>query len=177
MWKRIGKVRMRTGEIMEIRVVKTPDARYEQPILSFLTNLNKLWRWHLKLAIRGETDELEARFYLGVVKDRIISNVSSWEYGSIGLLAHVLTAEDYREGGACTAVMKAQMKDFRDRGGRILIGGFRPTSYRIAKRLGFKSVIDESEVMRCDLDSSFEKEYFQQGTFPTGRLCGRTGQE
>jgi hypothetical protein len=145
--------------------------------LSFLTNLNKLWRCHLKLAIRGETDELEARFYLGVVKDRIIGNVSSWEYGSIGLLAHMLTAEDYRGRGACTAVMKAQMKDFRDRGGRILIGGFRPTSYRIAKRLGFKSVIDESEVMRCDLDSSFEKEYFQQGTFPTGRLCGRTGQE
>jgi hypothetical protein len=112
---------------------------------------------------RGETDELEARFYLGVVKDRIISNVSSWECDSIGLLAHLLTAENCRGRGACTALMKAQMKDFGDRGGRILIGGFRPTSYGIAKRLGFKSVINESEVMHRCLDPSFEKEYFQAG--------------
>jgi hypothetical protein len=54
MWKKIGKVRLRTGEIMEILMVKAPDTRYEQPIWSFLTDLNRLWRWHLNLAIAGK---------------------------------------------------------------------------------------------------------------------------
>ncbi len=142
-------------------MVKTPDRRYERSIVSFLSCINALWRWHLNLAIRGELDDLEARFYLGLLKQRIISNVATWEHGSIGMVAHLFTARNHRRKGACTALMKAQIQDFRSRGGKVLIGGFRPASYPIARSLGFRSITDNSEVMRCDLHSSFDREYFQ----------------
>jgi hypothetical protein len=161
MWNRIGETQLRMGEIMEIYMVKTPDSNYEQDIMSFLSPTNRLWRWHLDLAIHGALDELEPRFYLGLVKGRIVSNVSTWEYGSIGLVAHLLTAKEHRRTGACTASMKAQIQDFRHRSGKVLIGGFKPTSYTIAKSLGFSSIIDNSEVMHYNLDLHFKKEYFE----------------
>ena len=161
MWSKIGEILLKTGEVMEIYMVKVPDHYYERDIMAFLSHVNKLWLWHLDLAIHGELDELEARFYLGLLKGRIISTVSTWEYDSIGIVAHLFTLRNYRRKGACTALMKAQMQDFRNRGGKILIGGFRPSSYPIAKSLGFKSIINNSEVMHYDVHPDFEREYFQ----------------
>jgi len=160
MWSTIGEAQLKTKEIMEIYMVKAPDGYYRHSITSFL-GLNKgIWLWHLNLAFRGELDELEFRFYLGQIKGRIISNVSTWEYGSIGIVGHLFTAEEHRRKGACTVLMKTQIQDFLKRGGKILIGGFKETSYSIAKNLGFKSIVKDSEVMRCDLFPNFEKVYF-----------------
>jgi hypothetical protein len=161
MWSKMGEILLKTGETMQILMVKTPDHYYERSIVSFLSYANELWRWHLNLAVRGELGDLEARFYLGLLKGRIISNVSTWEHGSIGMVAHLFTARNHRRKGACTALMKAQMQDFLSRGGKVLIGGFRPSSYPIAKSLGFQSIIDNSEVMHYYLHSNLDKEYFQ----------------
>jgi predicted GNAT family acetyltransferase len=161
MWSKIGEIPLKTGETMQILVVKTPDRHYRRRIMSFLSYTNELWRWHLHLAIRGELDDLQARFYLGLLKRRIISNVSTWENGSTGIVAHLFTARNHRKKGACTALMKAQIQDFRSRGGKVLIGGFRPSSYPIAKSLGFKSIINNSEVMHYDLRPGLDREYFQ----------------
>lgn len=161
MWSKMGEILLKTGETMQILMVKAPDRRYERRIVSFLSYGNELWRWHLNLAVRGELDGLEARFYLGLLKGRIISNVSTWEHGSIGMVAHLFTAGNHRRKGACTALMKAQIQDFLSRGGKVLIGGFRPSSYPIAKSLGFRSIIDNSEVMHYYLYSSLDREYFQ----------------
>jgi len=162
MLSKIGEIPLKTGENMQILMVKTPDSHYERKIISFLSCTNKLWRWHLNMAVRGELDDLQARFYLGLLKRRIISNVSTWEHGSIGIVAHLFTARNHRRKWACSGLMKAQIQDFRNRGGKILIGGFRPSSYPIAKSLGFQSIIDNSEVMHYDLHPSLDRrEYFQ----------------
>jgi len=161
MWSKIGEVPLKTGEKMEILMVKTPDRDYERRILSFLSYSNELWRWHLNLAVHGELDDLQARFYLGLLKDRIISNVAAWEYGLIGMVAHLFTTRNQRRKGVCTALMRAQIQDFRSRGGKILIGGFRPASYATAKSLGFRSITDNSEVMHYVVDPDFEREHFR----------------
>ncbi|MDH5793981.1 MAG: GNAT family N-acetyltransferase [Candidatus Bathyarchaeota archaeon] len=161
MWKKIGEISLRTGEIMEICMVKAPDESYERDIMSFLAHKKEIWLWHLNLGFRGELNELESRFYIGLLNGKLISNASTWEYGSIGIVGHLFTVNEHRGKGACTALMKAQIQDFRNREGKILIGGFKPSSFPIAKSLGFKSIINGSEVMRYDLYPYFEKEYFQ----------------
>ena len=152
---------MKTGETMKIRVVKAPDRQYERRVNSFLSYNNELWLWHLNMAFRGELDELEARFYVGLLNGRMVGNVSSWEHGPLGLVAHLFTARRYRREGICTALMKAQVRDFRDRDGKMLIGGFRPTSYRIARTIGFRSIVGNSEVMHYVLDPNLERGYFK----------------
>ncbi len=161
MWMKIGEAPLKNGEIMEIRMVKAPDDDHRHDITSFLAPNKKIWLWHLNMAVRGELDELYSRFYLGFLKGKIISNVSTWEYGPIGIVGHLFTVEDCRRKGACTVLMKTQIQDFLNRGGKILIGGFKPSSYPIAKNLGFKSIVNNSEVMRYDMCSDFEREYFQ----------------
>jgi hypothetical protein len=161
MWSKIGETSLKTGETMQIVMVKAPERRYERSIASFLPYTNDLWRWQLNLALHGELDDLEARFYLGLLKRRIIGNVAAWEHGSIGIVAHLFTAGHHRRKGTCTALMKAQIHDFSSRGGKVLIGGFRPASYPIAKSLGFRSIIDDSEVMHYHPHSSLGRGYFQ----------------
>jgi hypothetical protein len=164
MWRKIGEISLRTGEIMEVYMVRTPDPHYGRDIVSFLSMSipnEELWLWHLNLAIHGELDELESRFYIGLLTNRIISNVTTWKYGAIGIVGHLFTVEEHRRKGACTGLMKAVIQDFRKHDGKILIGGFRETSYPIAKNLGFKSIVDHCEVMHCYLDPHFESEYFR----------------
>lgn len=152
---------MRTGETIEVRRVRTPDRCHEHEIRSLLPRYNKLWMWHLDLALSGKLDDLEARFYIGVLNKRVVGNVSTWEHGPIGIVAHLFTARSYRKKGVCAALMTTMIQDFRNRRGKVLIGGFRPASYPIAKSLGFKSVSDNSEVMHLKLDPYFEEDNFR----------------
>jgi hypothetical protein len=161
MWNEIGAVTLKTGRAMRICMVKTPNQFHDNNIASFLSHLNELWLWQLDLTIRGKLDELESRFYLGLFEDEIISNVSTWEYRSIGIVGHLFTIKNRRGEGACTALMKAVIHDFYYRGGKVLIGGFNPSSYPIAERLGFKSLVGKSEVMHLDLHPDFERDYFR----------------
>jgi predicted GNAT family acetyltransferase len=159
-WCKIDEIPLKTGEIMEIRMVKAPDDCHRHGIASFLPRYSEIWLWHLNLALRGELNGLESRFYLGLLKGKIISNASTWEHGSIGIIGHLFTAENHRRKGACAALMKTQIQDFRNRGGKALIGGFKQSSYPIAKSLGFRSIVNNCEAMRHDLDRNFGKTYF-----------------
>jgi len=152
---------LRTGEMLDAYSVRAPDDHYERDIRSFLPRYAPMWLWHLHLSLRGQLDELESRFYLGLLKDRIVSNVSTWKSGPIGIVGHLFTDADQRGKGACTELMKTAMDDFLSRGGKTLIGGFKLASCHIARRLGFKSVVDNCEVMRYDSAPDFVKTYFQ----------------
>jgi hypothetical protein len=159
----MGMTPLRTGDIIEIHMVEPPDERYEQSVRSFLSPSKKIWMWHLNLSLRGELDELDSRYYLGFLKDRMISNVTTWEHGPIGIVGHLFTAEDYRNRGACTTLMRTVIHDFLSRDGKTLIGGFKPASRSVAEKLGFRSIMKHSEVMRYDSSPDFVQEYFQPG--------------
>ncbi len=156
--RKLCETRLKTGEKMEIYVVSAPDDEHEDDVLSFLRHKGKIWLWHMKAAFRGETGRLQSRFYLGIVDGRIISNVSMWEHGSTGILAHVFTVEDQRRKGACKSLMAALMEDFLRRGGKILtLGtGYDSPPYHIYKSFGFRSMTEGSGSMRYDADPDFE---------------------
>ena len=172
MHRKLGETRLKTGEKMEIYVVSAPDEEYESGVLSLLRHKGEIWQWHMKAAFRGETGRLESRFYLGIVDGRIISNVSTWEHGPTGILAHVFTVEDQRRKGACKALMAALMEDFLHRGGKILtLGiGYDSPPYHIYKSFGFRSMTEGSGSMRYDADSTFEEELFSGGNVRPRRL-------
>jgi hypothetical protein len=161
MWEKIGQTPLRTGEAIEVRRVTVPDRYHELGIRELLPRYSALWTWHLGLAFRGKLDDLRTLFYVGVLKDQIVGNVSTFQYGPVEIVAHLFTARRHREKGICTNLMSAMVQDFRNRGGKVLIGGFRPASYPIAKSLGFKSLIDSPEVMHLELDRRFEQYYFR----------------
>ncbi len=163
--RKLCETRLKTGEKMEVHVVTAPDEEYEGGVFSLLRHKGEIWQWHMKAAFRGETGQLQSRFYLGIVDGRIISNVSTWEHGPTGILAHVFTVEDQRRKGACKAIMAALMEDFLRRGGRILtLGtGYGSPPYYIYKSFGFRSMTEGSGSMRYDADPGFEEEFFSWG--------------
>jgi hypothetical protein len=165
--KRMGQTPLGNGDVMEVRMVKPPDQSYEQGIKSFLSLSNRIWTWHLDLSLRGEMDEFDSRYYLGFLKHRMISNVATWEHGPIGIIGHLFTAEAHRKKGACTTLMRTVIHDFLERDGKTLIRGFKPASRSIAEKLGFRSIMKHSEVMRYDSSPDFEQEYFQ----PSNMSC------
>jgi len=160
MWSKIDQVSLENERIMEVRCVVMPDDHHKSLIKSLLPRYSPLWTRHLNLSFSGELGDLKTRFYVGVLDDKLIGNVSTWESKPLGIVGHLFTDKKYRRKGVCTNLMKIMIRDFSRRDGKILIGGFRPASYRIAKRLGFKSLADESEAMHLELDKHFEEDYF-----------------
>jgi len=160
MWSKIDQILLRNGRTTEVRRVMTPDNYHESHIKSLLPQYSPLWMWHLNLALSGRLDDLKTLFYVAILHGKVIGNVSTWECGPLGIVGHLFTAKGYRRKGICTSLMEIMIRDFRSRGGKILIGGFRPASYRIARKLGFKSLVNASEVMHLELDQHFEKDYF-----------------
>ena len=163
--RKLCEAKLKTGEKMEIYVVSAPDGEYENGILSLLRHKGGIWQWHMEAAFRGETGRLQSRFYLGIVDGRIIANVSTWENGPTGILAHVFTVEDQRRKGACKAIMAVLMEDFLRRGGKVLtLGtGYGSPSYHIYKGFGFRSMTEGSGSMRYDADPAFEEGFFSWG--------------
>ena len=120
------------------------------------------YRWHIDCCVHEVLDLLETRFYVGKVDGHIISNVMITEYDGIGTLGHVFTLSDQRRKGACKAIMKCQMDDFRRRGGKALyLGtGYDSHPYHIYKSFGFDSVYDESGFMCYFAIEDFDVNYF-----------------
>lgn len=162
MYERIGEASLRNGASMEIGVVLCPDAEHAEEIRPFLGHKGQPWQQHIEGAVAGPLDDLETRFYVGKVDGRIITNIMTVEHVGVGILGHVYTAPERRRLGACTAVMEAQMAEFRTRGARCLyLGtGFDSAAYHIYKRHGFGSVIPRSGFMSYFADDGFEAAYF-----------------
>jgi len=155
---------LKTGERLEIRVVLAPDAELEPLVKPFLGHKPSSYIWHMEAAFEpGRIDDLETRFYLGLLGGRPIANVMTVEYKGIGILGHVYTLPEHRRKGACALVMAEQMEDFRRRGGRFLtLGtGYDTPPYRIYRNFGFQSVTPESGFMKYETAQGFESAFFE----------------
>ncbi len=161
---RLGTATLKTGEKLEIVRITSPDAQEAQAVRNLLTeqpapippefqylfqavkellaHKSSEWHTHMDAALRGETDALQTRFYLGVLDGRPVANVLTSEQHGIGIVSHVFTHPEHRRKGICRAVMAEQMEDFRGRGGRaLLLGtGFETPPYWIYYSFGFRSI-------------------------------------
>ena len=92
-------------------------------MLNLLSHKGELRQWQFEEDFAGRAQGMRSRYYLGFLEGRAVANISVWETGVTGNLGHVHTLEAYRRKGICKAVMAAQMEDFRQRGGQILVLG------------------------------------------------------
>jgi len=160
MYRQVGSVKLKSGEHMVIGVVEAPDKDYERTLHSFLSHKGKPWIWQIRECLAGNAGRLQSRFYIGELRDEIICNVMIVEHIGVGILGHVFTAPQHRRKGACNAVMKVALEDFRERNGKILIlgTGYDSPAYWIYHRHGFRSIVEGSRYMILRLDEDYENE-------------------
>lgn len=162
MYVKLSEVELKTGELMEVDVVLAPDNVYADRIKQFLDHKPGDFKWHIERSVEEDLDELETRYYIGLIDGEVISNVMVVEHRHTGILGHAFTAPQHRRKGAYTGVMAAQMDDFRQRGGEALyLGtGYDGPAYHIYKSFGFESVTPKSGFMKYWSHNDFEAQYF-----------------
>src|SRR5690242_15346887 len=124
---------LKTGEILRIECLTAPDEERAGQIKSFLAHKPSSYRWHIDAAFAGECDDLETRFYIGLLDGQLVGIIMTVEARGVGILGHVRTREDQRRKGICQAIMSHKMQDFRQRGGHVLLlgTGYQSPAYHI----------------------------------------------
>lgn len=164
MYYKLSDVKLKTGEDMEIGVVIAPDMEYSERISKVLNHKGEPWLSHVNKALSGEIKELETRFYVGKLDGNIVGNIMTVEYNRTGILGHVFTIPEQRRKHICSLIMEQQMKDFKIRGGILLLGtGYNSHPYWIYHSFGFRSIMEESGFMRFSTDEDFESKHFRIG--------------
>lgn len=166
MYTKLDEVQLKSGEPMEIGVVKAPDPEHAERLHDHLKHKGEPWIWHVDRSLQGDLDELETRYYIGKIGDEIAANVMTVEHSRVGILGHVFTKPHHRRKGAYQAVMARQMDDCGRRGVKLLyLGtGFESPPYWIYHSFGFRGVAERSGQMRHAWEESFEKKFLSAGT-------------
>lgn len=142
MQRTIGTEILKSGETLQIECVLAPDEQREVQIRPFLGHKPGEYRAHIEASFAGACDDLETRYYIGLIDGVMVGNIMTVEAGSTGIFGHVHTREDQRRKGICQAIMGHQMADFRERGGQVLLlgTGFESAPYWIYHRNGFRDL-------------------------------------
>ena len=165
MYRKFAEETLKSGEVMEVGCVQTPDARWGERVERSLGHKPPIWLYHIHKAVSGETDDLEHYFYIGHLQGDIITGVMTVEYRRVGILGHVYTDPRHRRKGAYSLLMRQQMDDFRARGGGLLLlgTGYQSPPFRIYEGFGFRGIVGESGYMRYATEEDFEEKYYAPG--------------
>lgn len=165
MYKKLEETKLKDGSAVEVGVVLVPDERWGSKISPFLGHKGPEWIYHVKLAVAGKTDRLENRFYLVRHGDELVSNIMTVEHQGVGILGHVWTPPEHRRKGACSAIMKVLMDDFRRRRGKILVlgTGFDTPPYHIYAGFGFVGLAAGSGLMDYKTSPDAYEKYYAPG--------------
>jgi hypothetical protein len=165
MYTKLADETLKASERLEVGVVLAPDEAHAGQIKPFLGHKQMPYKWHIEKSVHEPLGDLETRYYIGKVNGAIICNIMTVESHRTGILGHVYTLPDHRRKGACDAVMKHQMEDFRQRGGGLMFlgTGFERPPYWIYHRHGFRSVLPGTGHMRYASEGDFEAKYFARG--------------
>ncbi|MCW3051010.1 MAG: hypothetical protein JWN14_180, partial [Chthonomonadales bacterium] len=156
---------LRTGERLTIECILAPEPDRETQIRPFLGHKPANYRAHIDGAFAGQCDELETRFYIGLLNGEMVGNIMTVETGGIGIFGHVHTREDQRRKGICDAIMRHQMREFSSRNGHVLLlgTGYQSPAYRIYETHGFRDwPVGHPGAMRYDRvpQAEFEAKFF-----------------
>ena len=175
MYTKLGDDPLKSGQTLEVGVVTAPDAEFAGAIQHLLVHKGPEWEVHIRAALRGETDQLETRFYVGLLDGVPAANVMTVETDGIGILGHVFTAPQQRRKGICQAIMRRLMEHFRERKGHVLLlsTGYESPPYRIYHSFGFRSL--KGGFMRYDAPAAdaLEQRWFSVDAVRTATLAWR----
>lgn len=165
MYTYLGTTTLKTGEQMDLGVVRCPDPSWAPQIQPLLGHKGRETKDHIEAALSGPLDELDTRFYLGTIGGRAVTNVMIVGARGVGILGHVYTVPEHRQKGAYGALMATQMADIQRQGYRILtLGtGFESHPYWIYHKFGFRSIDGTSGRMKWLADPEAEARHFQAG--------------
>jgi GNAT superfamily N-acetyltransferase len=165
MYSQLGFETLKTGERMEVGVVRGPDADWRDRLTTFLGHKGDDWRPQIDWALAGPLDDLQTRFYVGHVDGRLISQIMIAGDRGVGILGHVFTLPEERRKGAIRAVMAALMEDCPRQGFRVLtLGtGFDSAAYWIYHSFGFRSVAEGSGEMLWESEPGAADAVFTPG--------------
>jgi len=158
MYTYLGSVTLRTGEQMELGVVRCPDPSWGAQVKPLLGHKSRETHFHFDSAFDGPLDDLETRFYLGTIGGLAVTNVMIVGARGVGILGHVYTRPEHRQKGAYRHLMAAQMADCQRQGFRALtLGtGFETHPYRIYESFGFRSIDGKSGKMWWFAEPDFQ---------------------
>lgn len=167
MYTELGRVTLKSGQRATVARVTAPDSEWGERIIPFLGHKETITRWQVRETVVGDIGDLESYYYLAHLGDEVISTIATWEYLGAGILGHVFTAPQHRQKGACKAIMRLQMEDFRQRGAKALFlgTGFDTVPYYIYQSFGFESVLPGSGFMHYYVQSEAE---FEAGHYARG---------
>lgn len=161
----LANVKLKSGEVMQVEHVTSPDALRDPSIRPFLGHKPDNYLYHIDCAVAGECDDLVTNFYIGLIEEEVVGNIMTVEANGVGIFGHVHTRSDQRRKGICTQIMQYQMEEFCAREGRVLLlgTGYQSAAYHIYESFGFTDWKQgDPGHMRYDnpADPDFEARFF-----------------
>ena len=167
MYEDLGRIKLKSGEEVEMGVVTGPDLEWAERIEALLAHKGEIWTWQNRTVLREETG-IEACFTILHRHGVPFANILTAELNGAGILGHVFTRPEDRRKGAASSLMPRQMAHFRERGGQALFlgTGYDSPAYHIYRSNGFEGIEAESGLMSTYVTprSGFEAGYFAAGS-------------
>lgn len=166
MYYPLGEIKLKSGENVEAGVVRGPDPSWSRRLQSLLWHKGDAWNWQNAQML--EVDHgLDANFYVLHREGEPFANIMTAELAGVGHFGHVWTQPADRQQGASSSLMRLQMQDFAERGGKALFlgTGYASVPYQMYASFGFQSVEAESGYMAyyASSQAAFETAYFAPG--------------
>ena len=164
MYSPLGDVLLKSGEQMQVGVVRGPDPEWKPALTVFLGHKGPPWMAQIAGALDGPLDGLESRFYVGQIAGEVVCHIMVVGSRGVGILGHVFTLPEQRQKGAARSLMAFVMEDSRRRGFTVLtLGtGFDSPAYWIYHGFGFRSVTEESGLMLWQAEPDALNTIFRQ---------------
>lgn len=161
MYRQLGEGRLHDGTPLELGVVEGPAPDWMDRLAPFLRHKGFDYNYHTEAALTGPLDGLQTLFYVGLVDDQPITQVTIMGARRAGILAHVYTDPAWRQRGAYRQLMAAQMADIAALGYKVLtlITGYDSVPYHIYHSFGFRSVSDGLGCMRWEATPGAAADY------------------
>jgi GNAT superfamily N-acetyltransferase len=149
MYQYLGKVTLKSGEVVEAGLVTGPDLAWASKVETLLGHKGPLWQWQNRSCLTRQDLGIEVRFYLLHRGGEPFCNILTCEVGGVGLFGHVYTRPEDRRQHASSLLLDLLLADFAHRGGRALyLGtGFDSPPWHIYHRVGFRPLSAGSGTM------------------------------
>ncbi|SVE13611.1 uncharacterized protein METZ01_LOCUS466465, partial [marine metagenome] len=174
MYEKLDNVTLKSGEQVELGLVKGPDLEWVDRIDGeLLAHKGPTWRWGNRIMLEQDLG-VDAFFYI-LHRDGVpFSNVMTIEYDGIGILGHVFTVPEDRRQGSASEIFRGLMAHFEERSGQAMIlgTGYDSPPYHIYKSFGFESLESQSGTMAFYSvgENAFREAYFSAGDVVVERL-------
>ncbi|MBN1809385.1 MAG: GNAT family N-acetyltransferase [Planctomycetes bacterium] len=143
MYERLGSMKLKTGEEVELGMITGPDMEWSEKLKPFLAHKGEPWNSQVEATSEKDLRPLETRhFVLTSDPETVYANVCTWTSGSVANLGHVYTAPEHRRKGAANILMKAAVERFVEGGGEAMYleTGYDTPPFHIYETWGFRGV-------------------------------------